>query len=339
MGRYPFQALVRRYLEDRQPFLAESTLVERKRKLEMLGREIGLLHHEGRISTEHPEALTRKDVGVLIGTMRAKRLDEETQRGYLARLGSFLQWCGNPVIQEMRAEGLLPHTPRKPIRSLNEAELKRLELAAARIPGWPGEVARFITAAYPYTGLRPSELRRAEITDVSTEAWTIWVRHPKGEHSYGKKRTVPILGPARPAVIRFMAKREEYLMSVGQPSAKPLIPTMQHGKATVYAAQVLWRLKHRIEEESGVVFALKHLRSTYGQQILDRDSSKLTAISLAMGHSSTRTTEQYYVGLKEENMIRELSALFVPEGPSFLEKPKTRTNKLIESERYLSGYA
>jgi len=305
----------------------------------MLGREIERLHHEKRISSQHPENLTKKDIGVLIAMMRAKGLDEETQRGYLARLGSFLQWCGNPVIAEMRAEKLLPRAPRKPIRSLSEVELKRLELAAENIPGWQGEVARFIAVMYPYTGLRPSELRCAEISDISTETWSLWVRHPKGEHSYGEKRTVPILAPARQAVIRYLAKRAEYLMSVGQRNAKPLIPTMQRGRATEYAAPVLWRLKRRLEEESGVVFALKHLRSTYGQLLLDKDSSKLAAISLAMGHASTQTTERFYCRLREENMIRELNDLFVPESRVVLEKPKPSSNKLIENDEYLSGYA
>jgi hypothetical protein len=66
---------------------------------------------------------------------------------------------------------------------------------------------------------------------------------------------------------------------------------------------------------------------------------KATVISRAMGHGSVQTTERHHVHLREQNMFRELNDLFVPESKEVLEKPKTSQNKMIENDRYLSGYA
>ncbi|HUV61751.1 MAG TPA: tyrosine-type recombinase/integrase [Thermoplasmata archaeon] len=53
------------------------------------------------------------------------------------------------------------------------------------------------------------------------------------------------------------------------------------------------RVKRLVQENSGIGFELRTLRRTYGQQLLDRGVS-LESVSLALGHSSTLTTERYY---------------------------------------------
>ena len=198
---------------------------------------------------------------------------------------------------------------------------------------------RFIASVYVSTGLRPSELRLSEIGDMDTESWTLYVRHPKGEESYGRKRTVPILPFGREAVVRFLRKREEYLASAGKPYAKPLIPTVKNGAATFYSAQTLNRVKARIERVSGVSFKMKHFRSTFGQKCIDMDASKTPEVSRVMGHGSTRTTEKYYARVKEEAAVQGLNRLFEGEDGQKPLAKQPRIKPLIETREYMSGYA
>jgi len=311
MGRYPFLVMVNKYLEERKPFIAKSTWTERSRKLKMLARTFTQFKEQGKIASQNPKKLTKRDIGVFIESMKSKRLDEETQRTYLSRLGSVLTWCGNPVIDQLRSEGQLPKVPRKELRSLSEIELEKIIRAAGKIPGWTGEVARFLVRMYPYTGLRPSELRLAEIDDIdiSNDNWTIWVRHPKGENSYGTKRTVPILPPAEEAILRFLEKRREYLRAIEKSDARPLIPTMKRGSADFYSVNSFQKIKRRIEELSGIRFKLKDFRTTFAQQIIDQKPSLLSHVSKALGHSSTSTTEKHYARVRDDSMIRDLRNL------------------------------
>ena len=168
MGRHPFQTLLKPYLESIEPHYAKSTLEEKTRKLTMIGKEVIRLREEGILSTQDPRKLNAGDIGELIKIWKERDVDPETQRSYLFRLDGFLKSCGNLVVDQMRKAGKFPRTPEKEIRVLSDAELEKIKAAAEQIPGWQGEVARFIASVYVSTGLRPSELRLSEIDDIVT---------------------------------------------------------------------------------------------------------------------------------------------------------------------------
>ena len=73
------------------------------------------------------------------------------------------------------------------ITSLTETDVKSIHSASKLIDGWEGTVAQFVTMVYPYTGLRPSELRTMKQEDIHINTWTLVVSHPKGENKYGSK--------------------------------------------------------------------------------------------------------------------------------------------------------
>ena len=175
--------------------------------------------------------------------------------------------------------------------SNSEQQLVKVLTAAAKVGGWTGEVARFIVTAYAFTGLKPGELRKAEIGDLDTGSWTLRVRHPKGEARYGEHRIVPIPAPMRPAVLAYLKARESMLAKKGLLEAEPLVCRSSNPTA-FYSPTHLRRIKQKVEKISGVEFELRALRRTYGQNLLNR-GVPLETVSLALGHSSTLTTERY----------------------------------------------
>jgi len=214
-----------------------------------------------------------------------------------------------------------------------ENDLDRILRACERIPEWWGEVARFIFAAYAYTGLRMSELRRAEFRDVNTREWLFFVRHPKGESSYGRQRTIPIPPPLKPYVLSFLQERAKMLVERGLVEAKCFVCKKSGNPNEPYSTNGFETLKLRVEKESGITFQIRTLRRTYGQVLLNREVP-LDSVSLTMGHRYTSTTEKYYCR-KDDGMAR-LEVLRGFEMPS--PAPSFNTPQ-IEKENDYTGYA
>jgi integrase len=213
----------------------------------------------------------------------------------------------NPIIQSMRDRGeRFPTSTPKDLHSLEESDLERIQEAAKKMEGWTGSVARFLVYFYPYTGLRPSELRLARIDDLNTRDWTFYVAFPKGAGRYAKKRTVLIAPPARRATLEYLSERDEYLKRRGYPDAKPLIPSIYKGKAKTYSATRFRILKKRLSEESGVDFKLKDYRPSFAQLTIDMNPNLLPDVSKQLGHASTRTTEEYYARIRDRDAFKRL---------------------------------
>lgn len=213
MGRYPFVTAIGRYLDRRRGIVAESTYIEEERKLRYLAKVLQRLKDQGKIDSVNPEKMSRRDIQGFKAWMNdpgehdGRPLDPETQAKYLQHLNNLLLYCGNPVIENLKREGVrLPSGRGKSIDSLTELELNIIREAAEKIEGWNGEIARFMVWFMPATGVRPKEIRLAHVSDLNTRTWEFYVRHPKGEGSWGERRTVIILPEARPAVKRFLGR-------------------------------------------------------------------------------------------------------------------------------------
>ncbi len=60
-----------------------------------------------------------------------------------------------------------------------------------------------------------------------------------------------------------------------------------------------------LRSSSGVRFAMKDFRSTFAQVASDHGVS-IEAVSRAMRHKSTKTTERYYARMRPERAFKEL---------------------------------
>ncbi|MCX6652382.1 MAG: site-specific integrase [Methanomassiliicoccales archaeon] len=148
-------------------------------------------------------------------------------------------------------------------------------MAAERSEGWTGQVAMLLTAFFPATGLRPSELRLANLEDLELRNWTFRVRHPKGERSYGRQRMVLVLPPAHEAAKRFLKERRMKLDEMGVNACEVLIPAFHgRGKAGFYASARFWEIKRKVQRLVNVDpggekidFHIKTFRNTYCQDV------------------------------------------------------------------------
>ena len=340
-GRFPLLTAARKYLKRRVGILAESTIVEQERKFRYLDKVFRELKADQKVLTTDPKRISREDVQAFLVWMNKEDLDPGYRSKLIGLLDKVTTFKRNPVIQQMKAEGeRLPSALPKDLTSLDEADVFRLQHAANKMEGWTGEVARMLTAFLPATGLRPSELRLANLEDLDVKNWTLRVRHPKGENNYAKRREVIILPQAREATLRFLKARAEHLRTDGIDDAAPLIPSVRNGQAKHYSSNWFRVVKAKVEKEAEVKFKLRDFRPTFTQMCLDRDPTLLSDVSKQLGHSTTRTTEKHYGRIRDRAAFLRLENAFkAPETSGFAKNDKPDAKKPgIENRNGITGY-
>jgi len=306
MGRYPFLIRLKAYLKEIEPYRAASTLANEGRTLRRIHTALGGLHQVGKVSTTDPGKLGEHDLGAFVMWMRSEGFDVNTQVKYLQFLRNLTMWSGNPLMGSLRVRKQLPKANyMKELTCLTEDEVATIIQVARTLDGWQGEVMGFIIPAHYYTGLRPSELRKAHLEDLDTKTWLLKVRHPKGEGSWGNKRTVPIPPPLRTVTIDYLDARERKLRELGVAGNPNLIPNLSKKKVTEepYSGNAILKMKREVEARSGVRFELRKLRNTCGQHLKDR-GVPIEAISKLLGHATTQTTERHYARMRDSHAFR-----------------------------------
>lgn len=302
-GKYVAASSVKKYIEATNHYYAPSTQKERRRKITHIARVLRTLG-----VPSDPRKVRQENVFAFVDWMEKKNLEGSTKRKLLRFLNDYLIYYANDVVSLMRARKILklPTDPQKAVRHLPEDVVERIHNITKTMDGWNGSIARFITVVYPYTGLRPSELRRMELRDVDLANWTMLVRHPKGEASYGRQRPVLIPSCIREVFSDYMEERRRCLEENGlSESAPQLIPKVVRRKARYWCDSEFIRLKMKIERTVGLKFKLKDYRATFCQMTIDR-GAELQAVSRVMGHKTTMTTELYYGRMRDEPAMAEI---------------------------------
>lgn len=332
MGRYPFIPCAQAFLEAIKPYYAASTHRIITRAMRSIGRAFSELRGAGKVSTTNPRKMTQADIEAYLQWMKERKtrngigLKPATQANYLAYLAELLLQVENPVMVRMRALHYVrfPQKISPEIRTLSEANVEQIRSVLKSMPGWDGEVARFMVAMYAYSGLRRSELRRARLQDLDIDQWKILVAHPKGETRYAPEGTAPILPPARQTVLDFLKAREEYLHEDEDclhededrlhehdvAECEPLVPRIYTSGKVDYWTDGMWGgLKDKAQRHAGIPFRVQYLRATFGQMAKDRGAS-IESVSRALRHKTTKTTELYYARIRSEDAFRELEDAF-----------------------------
>lgn len=329
-----FNAAMKAYLEGVRPYYRESTLERTARDLKTIARDLRVLSAEGKVATTNPRSLRERDVEALLLRWRTRTvergpksrlLDVASQAHLVKVLANFLAFHGNAVIEAMRRKRHVrfPREMRnKPIRVLSNEELERIRLGAESLEGWRASVARLLLVLAPACAIRPSELRLARLEDLDLKRWTIAVEHPKGEGSWAPAGLeAPILPFAEDAVLDYLEERRAFL---GDEEHEAFVPMRwSDGTLSYWSEAALRKLVREVSRISGVRFSLKDLRSTFAQMAKDRGAS-IEAVSRALRHRSTRTTELYYARMRPEEAFRELRRVF--ETPEVRLLPKTGTD-------------
>jgi site-specific recombinase XerD len=311
-GRYPRSSALKKYIESTKHYYAPSTQAERERKIRYV-----LTVMESLGAPHCPSKVEEKHIFAFLDWMETRSLTGETKRKLLRFLRDFLAFHDNEVINKLlsRKQIRMPKNIRdQNFRSLPMDIVETIHTATHHIDGWEGSIARFITLAYPYTGLRPSELRTMEFRDIDLPSWTLVVSHPKGEGLYGQHRRVPIAFQVRPAFSKFLTERKEYLKQNGYSENEiPLIPHIGKKGVTVWTHQQFLKIKSGIEQVSGIEFKLKDYRTTFCQYTIDMGAD-ISAVSKIMGHKTTMTTELFYGRIRNDDAITEINRVFMEPG-------------------------
>ncbi len=339
MGRFPFLTVLEKYLAKRAIVVKKSTLDNESRILRHIAKVLEQLKEDGIISTTNPYKLGPVDVKAIADYFTGK-VDPDTKRKYFQYLDGVLLFAKNPVIGRMKKEGFrLPKSGKKPIHAIGDEDLDKIQRAATMLKGWRGAKASFLTICYPATGVRPSELRQAHLEDLNLKTWKLWVRHPKGEGSWGEPRHVLVLPHYRPQILQYLQDREAYVRANGRSKATYLIPRCDHGLDTHYSSNDFRKVKKEVQELAGVEFKLKDFRPTYATATVGIDPNLLPDVSAMLGHASVKTTQRYYAQISSDSAAKRIEEAWEGKLAQKAEPtPQTYKPNLIEREKYGAGY-
>jgi len=275
------------------------------------------LRRQGKVSTTDPRRLKEADVAAFMEWMRSRRtrngggLVHGTQCNYVEYLNGFLRFEDNTVIDRMRKlhHVRLPQKVPAEVKVLTESRVEEIRSKLRTMPGYEGAMARFMVAMYAYSGLRRSELRLARLEDLSVDTWTIIVAHPKGEGSWAAAAPARILRPARGTVTEFLAERSRYLAEAGIAECEALVPKVTDGVSGYWSDGMWGKIKAKAERWCGTRFRIQTLRATFGQMCIDW-GSRPDAVSRALRHKTTRTTELYYARIRPDHAFRLLDEAY-----------------------------
>jgi integrase len=317
LGRDPWVPCQQAYLDAIRSYYAVKTLQTMERGLRTIHRAFLELKKDGRVSTTNPRKLTRDDIAAFMEWMRNRRtrqgisLAHGTQSNYMDYLNGFLRFENNGVIDQMRKLHYVrfPQKVTTEVRVLPESRVEEIRSKLKMMPGYEGAVARLMVAMYAYSGLRRSELRRARLVDLSIDTWTIVVAHPKGESSWAVSAPAQILPPARATVIDFLRERDRHLADSGIKCCEALVPKVTEGIADYWTDGMWGKVKARAERWCGIKFRMQTLRATFGQMCIDW-GGRPDAVSRALRHRTTRTTELYYARIRPDHAFRLLEEAY-----------------------------
>ena len=275
------------------------------------------LKKAGKVRTTNPQKLTKDDIAAFIEWMRTRKtrtglgLAHATQANYMDYLNGFLRFESNGVIDQIRKLHYVrfPQKVQAEVRVLTESRVEELRSKLRTMPGYRGSVARFMVAMYAYSGLRRSELRRARLVDLRIDDWTIIVAHPKGESSWAIAAPAKILPPARETVVEFLEERNRYLADAGIESCEALVPQITDGVHGYWTDAMWGKVKAEAQRVSGIKFRIQTLRATFGQMCIDW-GGRPDAVSRALRHKTTRTTELYYARIRPDHAFRLLDEAY-----------------------------
>jgi len=214
------------------------------------------------------------------------------------------------------------------------ADQSRILNKAEEAKDWRVRQAYALVVLCLSTGLRPKEVRLCNVGDLDTASWRIRAIHVKGEDTYGQAREIPIDPRGRSTIKRYLAKRAE-MISKRCPMTQALFLALNDKDGDGYfSSNSLRKLKRIVEAETGTKFELRACRRTFGQNLIDQGAS-IETVSVLLGHSTTKTTENYYARKKQDAAIMEATSIWEQKPPNH---PSAK-NILIERKEYLSGYA
>ena len=308
MSRYPFRHYYMEYLTDRRHDIAKSYYVELERRLRRISRELEQLYADGEISTIDPSRMTRDDARAFYVYAKSKNLSPVSIRHDLRSLDAVCQYCGNVCVQtaRMHFSSLKGFRQRKRLPTIPYNVIKRILDEGVKKTGF-WDIRRYAAVGMSFlAGLRTMEIQHAMRDNIDTERWEIYVDVVKGRGTYGEARTAPIHPDGWPLIKKYLEIRDrEAKDSVW------LFPSITHNDAL--STNTFREYKRSVCRELGIELDFRAGRRTYGQWLID-DGVPAETVSIHMGHTTSKTTENYYARMRESDALRNTRKTWVEKG-------------------------
>jgi len=269
-----------------------------ERSVKTIEREVdAFLKHSG---VERVNDISRPIIeAYLINGRTERKWTSKTIRNRLITLRGFLDWCiGQNYISENPARSIpLPRIRKKlPVHLPKEDALRLLEWTKSYryLSKLEGLRAIAVISIFIYAGLRHSELRNLDKTDVNLDNRTIFVRSGKGE----KDRYVPICDDLAIYLEKYITAPKRR-----QSHCPAFFVSLQHDQRM--SVSVIPRLVKKLRNASGIYFYPHMLRHTFATLLLEGGAS-IVSIKEMMGHSDVTTT-MIYISVTPQHLRSEIA--------------------------------
>jgi integrase/recombinase XerD len=345
LGRNPFMTAVNHYLEEMKGLLAEATWVEYQRRLTRMNKDFRTLIKFEIIENSNPWKMTEKEILEYLRLLKNRGLKPSGICHNMDSLNNLLRFVGNGSMDraKIRYAQNFPKRNSQRLEPISDSDRQKIIQHANKVDDaeWQRMLGYGVTILGICAGLRPKEVRLANIGDLDLERGIIHTEHVKGEDSYGQARNTGIHPDGIPFLRRYVKARASILAEMA-PTCEALFPAMQDirkGGDGYYAPNSLTKLRANVTAQTGVKFDSRSCRRTFGQVCIDA-GIPLDAVSRMMGHSNSKTTEKYYCQKTIESAISEAQKVWGkapnPEEEASSKKVK---NPLINNKIELTGYA
>ena len=305
LGGKPGIMAVRLYEAFQEVNLSPSTLDVDIRKLKMFNRFFEGLYEQGACKTLDPRHFDEPMIMEFMLWMKNKGLVVSTQEKYIQILERYLRLFGNDVIGKMRDNPRykFPKAPRDtPIEALSQDEMQEVIDATYNLVGWSGWVLRGVICLAFGIGGRHKEVIDAEVQDLSLRSEDFFIRHPKGEGTWGIPQWVDIIRKDMlPYLWEFLEEREKMIAETGITSSFLFVNPRT---GLPYTEKSMRLLKKKVEEISGIHFKIKDMRSTFCSLTINDHMERLNATSEQMRHASPEMTRKHYLRINRKRAIQ-----------------------------------
>jgi len=303
-----------------------------------MNNDMTLLVQNGKMKSLNPEKMTAEDVLAFMGYRKSLGLKESEIAHDLTALKNLLAFAGNPAVEQFKVKyrTMVPKRRQGRFPPIDEPDFDVIVRASENVrdDDWELLKAYSVVMLSTCAGLRNKELCLCDVGDLDSEKWMFHARRVKGEATYGQARDIPVRPEVHRILTRYLKLRAKKVAEYC-PNNKALFPALRDKGDGYYSGNSLQKLKTLVEKDTGIKFDLRKCRRTFGQLALDEGMS-IESVSVLMGHSTTKTTENSYCRRKQDLAIRE--ALMTWNGKELSgSQPGVKTPQ-IESKWEVSGY-
>ncbi len=276
------------------------------RRIRSISRDLIRLYKEGKISSTDPNKMTIDDVVYYFGYLRSERaLSAPSISNDYSFMNRVCRIAGSSIVEDARY--MFPHiVPRSfdnPVSHLSGDEISSLIFYCDNYDGdnFRQIRSRALVMLGLSGGIRNIEHRFLTLENLDLYELTVHLDVVKGSGSYGRSRVVPLFPFVIPSMMRYLSARSDY--------TSRFLFTSLSDKDSPLSFNTLIEDISLVSKGCGINIDNRVLRRSYGQLAINA-GLPIDYVSVALGHSSTKTTEHSYARISSDDVLRRSKGVF-----------------------------